>query len=115
VIAVDAVGSPHLLLLEGEGMLGIREYPKPYLDFMRSCAADIDVFLYPNLRFQNSTDGLIPLKDGYDTALIGSCDDYKFPTNYHWHTDTPDRLNYATIADAARLFARVVERLDQPA
>lgn len=113
VIGVDAVGSPHLLLLEGEGMLGIHEYPKPFLDFVRSCAHDVDAFLYPNLRLQNATDALLPLKEGYDCALIGSCDDYKFPTNYHWHTDTPDRIDYGTVAEGARLFARMVERLDQ--
>ena len=113
VIGVETIGSPHVLLLEGEGMLGIREYPKPFLDFVRSCAHDADVYVYPNLRFQNSTDAVIPLKQGYDCALIGSCDDYKFPTNYHWHTDTPDRIDYETVAEGARLFARIVERLDE--
>jgi hypothetical protein len=111
VVAVDCVGSPQLLLLEGEGMLGVREYPKPFLDFVRSCANDADVYVYPGLRFRNSTDGFIALKAGYASALIGSCDDYKFPTNYHWHTDTPDRVDYSTVADAARLFARMVQRL----
>ena len=112
VIAIDAVGSPHLLLLEGEGMLGLREYPKPFLDFMRSCAADLDVFLYPNLRLQNATDGLVALKAGYEAALLGSCDDYKFPTNYHWHTDPPDRLDYATVTDAPQFLPRPVEQVD---
>jgi hypothetical protein len=113
VVGVETIGSPHLLLLEGEGMLGIREYPKPFLDFVRSCAAEVGAYLFPNLRFQNSTDALIPLKEGYDCALIGSCDDYKFPTNYHWHTDTPDRIDYSTVAEGVRLFAHMVERLDE--
>ncbi|MEA2427460.1 MAG: hypothetical protein QOF37_1088 [Thermoleophilaceae bacterium] len=112
VVALDLVGSPHLLLLQGEGMLGIREYPKPFLEFILSCADELGIFVNSDLRFQNSTDAYIALKAGYDCALLGSCDDYKFPTDYHWYTDVPERLNYRTVADAARLCARAIERLD---
>ena len=40
VINLDTVGSPYLLLLEGEGMLGVREYPKDFLALMHACAED---------------------------------------------------------------------------
>ena len=33
------------------------------------------------------------------------------PTNYHWPTDTPDRVDYGTVADAARLARAVARRI----
>ena len=65
VVCVDTVGSPHLLLLEGEGMLGVREYPKDFLRFVRGCADRIGVPLWPGLRFRNATDGYTALRLGY--------------------------------------------------
>jgi hypothetical protein len=111
VVCVDTVGSPHLLLLEGEGMVGIREYPKDFLALIRRCAEDLDVFLWPNLRFRNATDGVVALKAGYPSAMLGSVDRFKIPTDYHWPTDTADRVNYDTVADAARLVDGVARRL----
>ena len=111
VINIDTVGSPFLLLLEGEGMLGIREYPKDFLALVRSCAEDLDIFLWPNLRLRNATDGVVALKAGYPTAMIGSVDKYKTPTHYHWPTDTADNVHYRQVADAARLCEAVVLRL----
>jgi hypothetical protein len=42
-----------------------------------------------------------------------SVTDYKAPANYHWKTDTPDRVDYGTLADAIRLTEGLVRRLDQ--
>ena len=109
-ICLDTVGSPRLALLEGEGMLGIHEYTKDVLAFVRSCLREIGVPHVPNLRFRNATDALIPLKAGYPTAMLGSVDEYKLPTNYHWPTDTADRVDYGTVEDTARLCLRIVER-----
>lgn len=110
-VCLDTVGSPRLAVLEGEGMLGMHEYPKDVLAFVRSCLRDIGVSDVPNLRFRNATDGLIPLKAGYPTAMLGSVDEYKLPTNYHWPTDTADRIDYGTVDDTARLCLRIVERM----
>ena len=111
VINLDTLGSPRLLLLEGEGMLGIKEYPKDFLALVKSCARQLDIDMVPNLRFRNATDGVIALRAGYRTAALGSVDEFKTPTNYHWPTDTPARVNYDTVADAARLCEAVVRRL----
>ena len=110
-VCVDTVGSPHLLLLEGEGMLGIREYPKDFLALIRDCADELGIYVYRNLRFRNATDGLVALTAGYPTAMIGSVDRFKMPTHYHWPSDTADNVDYGTIADAARLCRAVIERL----
>ena len=111
VLCVDTVGSPHLLALEGEGMVWMNEYPKELLAQVQGAAAELGIHLLPNLRLRNATDGLIALRAGYPTAALASVDDLKLPANYHWPTDTPDNVDYATVADCARLCRSVIERL----
>ena len=113
-ICVDTVGSPRLLLLEGEGMLGIHEYPKDLIALIHRCAAEQGVDLVPDLRFRNATDGVIALLAGYRTATLGSVDEFKIPSNYHWPTDTAENVDYATVADCVRLCEAVLREL-QPA
>jgi hypothetical protein len=113
VLAVDTVGSPHLTAIRGEGMLVMNEYPRAGLDLVDGMAAELDVPLFPNLRLRNATDGLIALKQGYPCACLGSVTDYKAPANYHWRTDTPENVDYGTVADAVRLSEAVVRRLDE--
>ena len=110
-VAVDTVGSPHLLLLEGEGMLGIHEYPARFKRLVREEAEALGIFVWENLRFRNATDGIIPLRAGYPTVSLCSCDEFKAPTNYHWPTDVPENVDYGTVADAARLCEAVARRL----
>jgi Zn-dependent M28 family amino/carboxypeptidase len=111
VLTLDTVGSPRLVALEGEGMLTMNEYPKDLLEALHEAAAELGITLLRDLRFRNATDGLITLKRGYRTAMIGSVDEYKIPPNYHWPTDTADRVDYDSVADAARLCRRVIEKL----
>jgi len=111
VICIDTVGSPTLLVLQGEGMLGIEEYPKDLIALIVECARDLGIDIYDRLRFRNATDGVIALKAGYPTAMIGSADEFKIPSNYHWPTDTPENVGYGTVADAARLCDELVRRL----
>jgi hypothetical protein len=111
VINLDTVGSPYLLLLEGEGMLGIREYPKDFLALIHACAEELGIYLWPELRFRNATDGIVALKAGYPTAALASVDKYKAPTHYHWPTDTADNVHYRQVFDAARLCEAVVGKL----
>jgi hypothetical protein len=113
VLAVDTLGSPHLTAIRGEGMLKMNEYPRAGLDLMDSVANDMGIWLFPNLRLRNATDGLHALRRGYPCACLGSVTDYKAPANYHWRTDTPDNVDYATLADGVRLCEGVVRRLDE--
>ena len=92
-------------------MLGVREYPKDFLGLAKSCAEELGIFIFPNLRLRNATDGMVALKSGYPTVMLGSVDEFKTPTNYHWPTDTADRVDYARVADAARLCEAIVRRL----
>jgi len=111
VLCVDTVGSPHLLMLEGEGMLWMNEYPPAFKALVRACADQAGVELWSGLRFRNATDGLIALRAGYLAAMLGSCDLYKLPSNYHWPTDTPDRVDFSTVRDAVTLCTAVARRL----
>ncbi len=107
-VCLDTVGSPHLLTLEGEGMVWMNDYPEDMLALVHAAAREEGVELWPGLRFRNATDGLIPLRAGYPTATLASCDKYKLPSNYHWPTDTADRLDYSTVADCARVVRRLL-------
>lgn len=112
-LAVDTVGSPHLCVLRGEGMLGIREYPRAALELLDGLARELGIELFPNLRLRNATDGIYPLAAGYPCAALCSCTKLKQPGNYHWRSDTPENVDYASVADAARLTEAVVRRLDE--
>ncbi len=74
-------------------MLWMNEYPKDFLALLKEEAARLDIELVPDLRFRNATDGVIPLRRGYPTVALGSVDEFKIPTNYHWPTDTADRVD----------------------
>ena len=111
VICVDTVGSPELISLEGEGMLNMRDYPEAFKDLVSACAEEEGIHVRRGLRFRNATDGLIALRAGYPTVMLGSVNHLKLPDNYHWPTDTADNVDYTTLDDAIRLCEAVVRRL----
>ncbi|MEX2194497.1 MAG: M28 family peptidase [Thermoleophilaceae bacterium] len=112
-ICVDTVGSPRLLLLEGEGMLGIHEYPKDLIALIHRCAEEEGVEVVRDLRFRNATDGVVALLAGYRTATLGSVDEFKIPSNYHWPTDTAENVDYTTLAGCVRLVEAVLRALSR--
>jgi hypothetical protein len=112
-LCVDTVGSPHLNVLRGEGFLKMHEYPQPALDLIDGLAEELGIWLYPNLRLHNGTDGLEPLAAGYPTVALCSCTDTKQPANYHWPSDVSANVNFETLSDAVRLSEAVVRRLDE--
>jgi hypothetical protein len=111
-LCLDTHGSPHLLVLRGEGMLRMREYPAEALGLLDGLAEELGIDLFPNLRLRNATDGVYPLAAGYPCATICSCTRLKQPANYHWPTDVPDNVDYDTVADGIRLAEAAVRRLD---
>ena len=112
-LCLDTVGSPELLVLRGEGMLKLREYPAASLDLLDSTAEELGIELMPNLRLRNATDGVFPLAAGYQCVSVASCNQWKNPSNYHWKTDTPENVHYDTLADAIRLSEAVIRKLDR--
>ena len=112
-LCLDTVGSPNLLILRGEGMLKLREYPAASLELFDSTADELGIEMpFRNLRLRNATDGIFPLAAGYQCVSVASCNQWKNPSDYHWKTDTPDRVDYGTVADAVRLSEAAIRRLD---
>ena len=111
VVCVDTVGSPQLTLIEGEGMLRMRDYPDDFKELVADCAREAGVELGRGLRFRNATDGLIALRAGYPTATIGSVTELKVPANYHWPTDTAENVDHARVGDAVTLCTAIARRL----
>lgn len=109
---LETIGSPHLCVLRGEGFLKMHEYPADALAVIDGLAEEMGIFLYPNLRLHNGTDGLEPLAAGYPTVALCSCTDLKQPANYHTFNDTAANVNYETLADAIRLTDALIRRLD---
>jgi hypothetical protein len=111
-LCMDTTGSPHLNVLRGEGFLKMWEYPQPALDLIDGLAEELGIWLFPDLRLHNGTDGLEPLAAGYPTVALCSCTDLKQPANYHWPNDVAENVDYETVADGVQLAEAVIRRLD---
>lgn len=112
-LCLESTGSPHLLVLRGEGFLKMREYPARALALMDELAEELGIRLYPNLRTRSGTDGLESSAAGYETAVIASCTDLKQPANYHWWHDLAENVDFDTIVDGIRLSEAAIRRLDE--
>lgn len=113
VLNLDTVGSPRLVMLEGEGVLWIEDYTDPsFRDLVATTAADADIPLVRGLRARSSTDSVIPSRAGYPTATLTSFEpDTKLLSNYHLPTDTPENLDHSTVGEALDLAEALARRL----
>jgi hypothetical protein len=115
-INLDTVGSPHLTMLEAEGPVWMEEYAGPWLrDLIADCASRLGIALQRGFRARASTDSVIPSRAGYPIATLVSLTDWRAPANYHLPTDTPDNLDYASVADAARIVYELARSLGERA
>lgn len=112
---MDTVGSPELIQCEGEGMIVMREYDRAFKDLLAAAADDAGVPLRRDLWFRNATDALIAMKEGYPTTMIGSVNEYKLPSNYHWPTDVADNVDFATVGRCVALCEAAIRRIAAPA
>jgi Peptidase family M28 len=111
-VNLDTVGSPHLVLLEAEGPVKMEEYTGPWLrDLVSERAGRLGIALQRGFRARASTDSVIPSRAGYATAALVSMTDWRSPANYHLPSDVPANLDYASVADAARLVFDVAHAL----
>jgi len=112
-VCMETLGATHPMVLRGEGFLRMREYPPPALQLIDGLAEELGIWLFPNLRLRNGTDGMEPLAAGYPTVALCSCTDFKQPGNYHWHNDVAENVNFDTLAGAVRLAEALIRRLDE--
>ncbi len=112
-LCLESTGSPHLLVLRGEGFLRVVDYPERSLALLDGLAAELGIELVPNLRLHNGTDGMEALGAGYQSAVLASCTDLKQPANYHWPNDLAANVDFGTVADGIRLTAAAIRRLGE--
>jgi hypothetical protein len=113
---VDTVGSPKLILIEGEGPVVMEDYhDRTFRDLIARAAERVGAPLRRGMRSRSSTDAVIPNRAGYPTATIASIDRNKALSNYHRMTDTPENVDYTTVAQALSLTEAVARELgDNP-
>ncbi len=103
-VNLDTIGSPHLVMLEGEGPIWMEQYAGPWLrDLLAACAQRLEIPLERGFQARASTDSIIPSRAGYPIATLLSITDWRAPANYHLQSDVPANLDYDTVADATRL------------
>ena len=103
VIVLETLGSPELILLEGEGMIWMNDYDPEVRDFLAGAAERAGVPLRRGLRLGFATDALSALHGGLRAATLASCDEYKMPSNYHSQRDVPRKVDFETVAAATRV------------
>jgi len=110
VLCLECLGGPRLIVLEGEGMLVMRDYPQHLREELATAAAEAGVSVERGLRTVAATDGLVSMRAGYPTVTLASVDFTKMPLNYHWPTDRPEALHWQTIERAIAVCERFLRR-----
>ena len=110
VIVLETLGSPELILLEGEGMIWMTDYDPEVRDFIAAAAQDAGAPLRRGLKLGFATDALSALRAGFRTATLASCDEYKMPANYHSQRDIPRNVDFETVAAGARVAEAAIRR-----
>ena len=95
-------------------MLRMRWYTDATRERLARAGLDAGVRLRRGLRTVAATDGLIALRAGYPTCTLGGVDETKFPSNYHWPTDTPDNLDWSSIDGAVAVCEQFVRGRERP-
>ena len=99
-VCLECLGGSTLIVLEGEGMLRMRDYPREQRESLARAAERAGVAIARGLRTVGATDGLIALRAGYPTVTLASVESNKLPLNYHWPSDVPERLHWDTVERA---------------
>ena len=111
-LSLETVGSPKLVMLEGEGPVVMEDYfDRSFRDLVERAAAAAGAPVQRGLRARNSTDAVIPSRAGYPTASLASVDRHKALSNYHLMSDTPENLDYRTVAQALTVTEAVAREL----
>jgi Zn-dependent M28 family amino/carboxypeptidase len=112
VFNMDTIGSPHLIMIEGEGPFVMEDYADPaWRDRVAEAAQRIGVPLRRGMRSRASTDSVIPSRAGYPTVTLASVDKAKALSNYHLMSDTAENVEYETVAGATAICETVARDL----
>ncbi len=112
VLNLDTLGSPGLIMLEGEGCVVMEDYfDRGFRDLVARAADRAGAPLRRGMRSRSSTDSVIPSRAGYPTTTLASMDRYKALSNYHQMTDTPENVIYRTVRNALTIAEAVAREL----
>lgn len=114
VLNLDTLGSPELLMLEGEGPFRMHDYTDPsFRDLLAAVAERVTgAPLRRGARARASTDGIIPSRAGYPTTTLVSWEpDTKLQSNYHLPSDIPENLRYDTVETAVTITEALAREL----
>ena len=114
VLNLDTIGSPELLMLEGEGPFRMHDYTDPsFRDRLAAVAQRVTgAPLRRGARARASTDSIVPSRAGYPTATLVSWEpDTKLQSNYHLPTDVPENVRYDTVATAVTIAEALAREL----
>jgi len=112
-ICLECLGGPTMIVLEGEGMLRMRDYPQQTREALANAAADADVAVHRGIRTVAATDAVIALRAGYPVATLASIEDTKLPLNYHWPSDRPEALYWSTVSSAIAVCDRFLRQRER--
>lgn len=110
VLCLECIGGSTMVVVEGEGMLKIHDYPLHMRDELAAAADDVGVEVTRGLRTVAATDGLISMRAGYPTVTLASIEHTGLPLNYHWPTDAPAALRWETAENAILVAERFLRR-----
>jgi hypothetical protein len=111
-VNLDTVGSPHLVMLEGEGPIWMERDPGEWLrNELELIAERLGIPLERGFLARASTDSIIPARAGHAIATLVSITDWRSPANYHLPSDIPANLDYGAVAEATRLIAELMREL----
>ena len=109
---LETVGSPKLVMLEGEGPIVMEDYhDRAFRDLVQRCAQSAGAPLQRGLRARSSTDAVVPSRAGYPTATLASIDRHKALSHYHQMSDTPANVEYRTVRQALIVAEAVAREL----
>lgn len=111
VIAVDSVGSPTLCAPISEGFLRPYDYDAGLRRHAIEAAGAHGIDVEADFRFSFATDAQIAHHAGYRSMMLGSVDELRSPSNYHWPSDTAENVDYTTVADAVTVVDGIIRRL----
>ena len=110
-LVVEMVGSPRIVIPEGEGFVYEHAYDEGLKDLLGEAAAQAGIEAIRGMGVAFSSDASVPIQRGEPVAVLGSYDHLKLPVAYHWPDDTPDKLDYEAIEKAVRIIDRAIRLL----
>jgi Peptidase family M28 len=114
-VVLECIAGPEAILLEGEGMLRVRDYPAWMREWLAAAAERAGQPLRRGLRTGLATDALVALRRGYPAAVLASIDRYKMAANYHSPQDVAANADFATAAAVCAVCLEAARSLSSPA